>query len=142
MIKIEQIQHESTWPIRLEVMYPDQNLDFVKLENDAEGIHYGLFYEEKLTGIVSLFHEENVYQFRKLAILDNVQKMGFGSKIIKHLIDFCKEKKAVKLWCNARVNAKDFYKRLGFQETETTFFKDGYDFVVMELEFNYDSKIT
>lgn len=135
MIKIEQIPYQSTWPIRLEVMYPNENLDFVRLENDADGIHFGLFYEDKLTGIVSLFQEENVYQFRKLAILDNVQKMGFGSKIMKHVIEFCKDKNATKLWCNSRVNAKDFYKRLGFHETETTFFKDGYDFVIMKLDF-------
>ena len=135
MIKIEQIPYQATWAIRLEVMYPEQNLDFVKLENDDEGIHFGLFYEDKLTGIVSLFQNENVYQLRKLAILDNVQKMGFGSKIMEHVINFCKDKNATKLWFNARVNAKDFYKRLGFQETETKFFKDGYDFVIMELDF-------
>lgn len=123
MIKIEQIPYQSTWKIRLEVMYPNHDLDFVKLDNDSEGIHFGLFYEDNLTGIVSLFQEENVFQFRKLAILDNVQNMGFGSKIMKHVIEYCQNKNATKLWCNARVNAKKFYKRLGFKETKLHFLK-------------------
>jgi len=134
MIQIEQIAYHFTWPIRLEVMYPDQDLDFVKIENEEEGIHFGLYYDHKLTGIVSLFKEENVYQFRKLAILENAQGLGLGKKLMEHLIDYCKIQKATKLWCNARVNAKEFYFRLGFKATEKTFFKDGYDFVIMELD--------
>jgi predicted GNAT family N-acyltransferase len=50
-------------------------------------------------------------------------------------MDFCKIQKASKLWCNARVNAKEFYYKFGFHETPKTFFKDGYDFVIMEKEF-------
>lgn len=142
MIQIEQIAYDFTWPIRQEVMYPDQDLNFVKLENDEIGIHFALYFDHKLTGVVSLFNEKDSYQFRKLAILDDLQKKGFGTKLMEYIIDFCKIQKASKLWCNARVNAKEFYKRLGFQETENTFFKDGYDFVVMELDFNYDSEIT
>lgn len=141
MVQIEQIAYNFTWPIRQEVMYPDQDLDFVKLENDEIGIHFALYFDNKLTGVVSLFNEKDVYQFRKLAILDNVQKKGFGTKLMEYVIEFCKIQKASKLWCNARVNAKEFYKRLGFKETENTFFKDGYDFVVMELAINYDSEI-
>lgn len=141
MVQIEQIAYNFTWPIRQEVMYPDQDLDFVKLKNDEIGIHFALYFDNKLTGVVSLFNKKDVYQFRKLAILDNVQKKGFGTKLMEYVIEFCKIQKASKLWCNARVNAKEFYKRLGFNETENTFFKDGYDFVVMELAFNYDSEI-
>lgn len=135
MIKIEPIAPELTWSIRFEVMYPEHDLDFVKLENDHEGIHFGLYYNQKLTGIVSLFNEGPIYQFRKLAVLNEAQKLGLGKKLMEFTIDYCKTKKAKKLWCNARANAKEFYKRLGFRETNETFFKDGYDFIIMELEF-------
>lgn len=134
MIQIKQITSDLTWPIRFKVMYPEHNLDFVKLENDDEGIHFGLYYYQKLTGIVTVFNEGSIYQFRKLAILEEAQGLGLGKKLMENVIEYCKIKKGQKLWCNARVNAKDFYKRLGFKETENVFFKDGYDFVIMELD--------
>jgi len=134
MIQIEQIAYQLAWPIRQEVMYPDHTLDFVKLKNDVVGIHFALYYHHKITGVVSLFNEGTVYQFRKLAILKESQSLGLGKKLMEHLIEYCRIQKATKLWCNARVNAKDFYIQLGFTTTETTFFKDGYDFIIMELD--------
>ncbi len=116
-------------------MYPELPFDSVKLADDFEGTHFGLYLNHKLTGVVSLFHEGDVYQFRKLAIQNDVQKSGLGTKLMEYILDFCKIQKASKLWCNARVNAKEFYYKFGFSETGKTFFKDGYDFVVMELEF-------
>lgn len=134
LIQIEQIFPSLTWRIRHEVMYPELPLDRVKLADDFEGIHFGLYLEHQLTGVVSLFNKEDIYQFRKLAILSNAQKSGLGTQLMQHILDFCKIQKASKLWCNARLNAKEFYYKFGFRETEKTFFKDGYDFVVMEKE--------
>ena len=134
MIQIEQIAYHFTWPIRHEVMYPEHDLDFVKLENDAEGIHFALYFNHKLTGIVSLFNEGDIYQFRKLAVLQEAQGLGLGKKLMEHVIEYCQIQKASKLWCNARANVKEFYFRLGFKETEKKFFKDGYDFIIMELD--------
>ncbi|GGE53116.1 acetyltransferase (GNAT) family protein [Pedobacter psychrotolerans] len=134
LIQIEQIFPSLTWKIRHEVMYPELPMDSVKLADDFEGIHFGVYLEHKLTGVVSLFNEGDVYQFRKLAILSDAQKSGLGTQLMNHILDFCKIQKASKLWCNARVNAKEFYYKFGFHETEKTFFKDGYDFVVMEKE--------
>ncbi|MCX2432671.1 MULTISPECIES: GNAT family N-acetyltransferase [unclassified Pedobacter] len=135
LIQIEQIFPSLTWRIRHQVMYPELPLDRVKLPDDFDGIHFGLYLDHQLTGVVSLFNEGDVYQFRKLAILSNAQKAGLGTQLMQHILDFCKIQKASKLWCNARVNAKEFYYKFGFHETPKTFFKDGYDFVIMEKEF-------
>lgn len=135
LIQIEQIFPSLTWRIRHEVTYPELPFESVKLEDDFEGIHFGLYVNHQLTGVVSLFHQGDVYQFRKLAVKTDVQKSGYGSKLMAYILDFCKIQKATKLWCNARVNAKGFYYKFGFHDTEKTFFKDGYDFVVMEREF-------
>jgi len=132
MVQIEQIFPSLTWRIRHEAMYADQPFDIVKLEDDFDGIHFGLYADHKLTGVVSLFYHGDVYQFRKLAILPNAQKLGYGSQLIEYILDFCKIQKATKLWCNARVNAKEFYFKFGFHETNKIFQKDGNDFVVME----------
>lgn len=135
MVQIEQIFPSLTWRIRHQAMYADQPFEIVKLADDFEGIHFGLYADHKLTGVVSLFAIGDIYQFRKLAILPDAQKMGYGSQLIEYILDFCKIQKATKLWCNARVNAKEFYFKFGFLESNKTFVKDGNEFVVMELKF-------
>jgi len=137
MTVVEQIFPSLTWRIRHLAMYPDQPLDFVKLENDFEGIHFGLYKDHVLTGVVSLFIDGEIGQFRKLGILPTAQHQGLGKQLMAYLIDFCKVQKLSKLWCNARVNAKDFYAQLGFQETNQTYTAAGYDFVLMEQHFQY-----
>lgn len=136
MTVVEQIFPSLTWRIRHLAMYPDQPYDFVKLENDFDGLHFGLYQNYELTGVVSLFIDENIGQFRKLAILPESQGNGLGNQLMEYLIDFCKLQKLTKLWCNARVNVKSFYERLGFKATEKTFSVHNYDFIIMELDLN------
>ncbi len=136
MVQIEQIFPSLTWRIRHEAMYPDQPFDIVKLKDDFDGIHFGLYADHKLTGVVSLFDEGDIYQFRKLAVLPSAQKLGYGSALMAYMIDFCKIQKTTKLWCNARVQAKEFYFKFGFHETDKIFSKDENDYVIMELILN------
>jgi len=133
-IQIEQIQPALTWRIRHEAMYPDMPYDSVKLDNDDEGIHLGLYAGDQLSSVVSLFAQGDTCQFRKFATLPQAQGKGYGSHLLAHLIAFIKKTGAKKIWCNARVNAAPFYAKFGFQKTDTTFFQNGFDFVIMELE--------
>ncbi|WP_113652066.1 GNAT family N-acetyltransferase [Pedobacter namyangjuensis] len=133
-VVVEQIFPSLTWRIRHVAMYPQHPFDFVKLENDFDGIHFGLYANHELSGVVSLFIEGSVGQFRKFAVLPEVQGQGLGKQLLAYLIDFCKIQKLTKLWCNARVNAKEFYTKFGFLETNKTYTADGFDFVIMELE--------
>ncbi|MDQ7949074.1 MAG: GNAT family N-acetyltransferase [Pedobacter sp.] len=134
MVVVEQIFPSLTWRIRHEVMYPDHPLDFVKLEGDFDGIHFGLYLDHELTGVVSLFVKGEEAQFRKLAILQHVQNQGLGKQLMEYLIDFCKIQHIRKLWCNARTNAQEFYFRLGFRATDETYQAHGFDFVKLELD--------
>ena len=134
MAVVEQIFPSLTWRIRHLTMYPEKPYDFVKLENDFDGVHFGIYVDYELTGVVSLFITDGVGQFRKFAVLPEAQHQGLGSQLLNYLIDFCKVQKLTKLWCNARVNAKEFYVKFGFRETDQTYTASGFDFVKMELE--------
>ena len=143
MAVVEQIFPSLTWRIRHLAMYPNHPYDFVKLENDFDGIHFGIYVDHDLTGVVSLFTNDDVGQFRKLAVLPDLQGRGLGAQLMEYLIDFCKVQKLTKIWCNARVNAKEFYTKFGFHETDKTYTADGFDFVIMELLFDRkDTKTT
>ncbi len=132
-VVIEQIFPSLTWSIRQETMYPDKDLEAVKLDNDFNGIHFGLYVNHTLTGVVSLFIEQGTAQFRKLAVLPQMQKKGLGNLIIQHLLSFCKAEKVSTIWCNARIDAVGFYEKNGFVTSGEPFVRNHLQYVRMEL---------
>ncbi|WP_427874853.1 GNAT family N-acetyltransferase [Flavobacterium sp. MMS24-S5] len=130
---VKKINASDTWQIRHEVMWPDQPFEFVQLEEDNLGIHFGVFEEDKLVSIVSCFMEEKEMQFRKLATLEEHQGKGIASHLLKYILEFAKEKGVEKVWCNARTNKKSFYEKFGMNDTFKTFVKSGQEFTIMEI---------
>jgi GNAT superfamily N-acetyltransferase len=132
-MEVKTINASDTWQIRHEVMWPDQPFEFVKLEEDNLGIHFGVFEEDKLVSIVSCFMEEKEMQFRKLATLEDYQGKGIASHLLKYILEFAKEKGVEKVWCNARTNKKSFYEKFGMIDTFKSFVKSGQEFTIMEI---------
>lgn len=135
MVLIKQISAAETYPLRHSVMWPDQPLSFIKLPEDVTGIHFGLFKDELLISVVSLFISGETAQFRKFATVSEEQQKGYGTWLLNHLIDFVKEKKLQLLWCNARVDKTTYYLKFGFNKTTKTYIKKGINFVILEKKF-------
>ncbi len=134
-IIIKQITSTETLPIRHKVMWPDKPLTYVMLPNDELGRHYGLFVNEKMTAIISLFITNNEAQFRKFATLNEFQGLGYGTKLLHSIIELLKEEGVKKLWCNARVEKTKFYEKFNFKTTNKVYEKGGIEFVSVEREF-------
>jgi ribosomal protein S18 acetylase RimI-like enzyme len=134
-MEIRQIKPEETWGIRHTEMWPEKPLDFVKLPQDPEGVHYGLFVEKELISIVSLFVDGDKAQFRKFATKRDFQGMGYGSRLLRHLLEEVRSLPVEELWCNARKDKAGFYRRFGMKETRKTFTKEGQEYVVMSMGF-------
>lgn len=134
--RIEQIRFDLTWSIRHEVMYPDLPFEAIKLDNDPNGVHFGLYINDQLTAVVSLFNVGQAYQFRKFATRVGAQGKGYGTLLLKHIISYVNDIGAEKLWCNARVSAIGFYSKFGFKETDRHSRSHGIDFITMELQLN------
>jgi len=132
-MEIKIINASDTWQIRHEVMWPDQPFEFVQLEEDNSGFHFGVFEEDKLVSIVSCFIDGKEMQFRKLATLEDYQGKGIASHLLKYILEFAKEKGLEKVWCNARSNKKSFYEKFGMKDTFKTFVKAGQEFTIMEI---------
>jgi predicted GNAT family N-acyltransferase len=129
---IEQIRPELTWRLRREVLYPDEHLSAMKMEEDNHGYHFGAFSNNELVGVVSLFQNLNDWQFRKFAVSSSVQKQGIGTQLLKFITTFIEIEKGERIWCNARLTATDFYARFGFFKTGEGFHKNGFDYIIME----------
>ncbi len=113
-------------------MYPDLDFDKVILPDDDDGIHFGLFDNNTLISVVSLFKTGDSMRFRKFATLSEYQGKGYGTELLKYLIDFSKNEACVHIWCNARQNASGFYSKFGFSETNKISSVNGHHYVIME----------
>jgi predicted GNAT family N-acyltransferase len=133
-VVIVEIAPPETWHLRHTVMWPDRDIDYVKLPEDDYGIHYGLFQNDQMISVVSLFLEEGgtEAQFRKFATATDQQGKGHGATILKHLISEARQKGVKKLWCNARVDESGCHQRFGLETTRKVFCKGGIDYVIME----------
>ena len=129
---IKEIAAAQTYHLRHTVMWPSRPMAFIQLPEDENGVHFGLYKEEELLCIVSLFITDRTAQFRKLATKVSEQGKGYASEILLHLISYCTSLNIEKLWCNARVSKTHFYQKFGFEETKKTYTKGGIDFRVLE----------
>lgn len=123
-VAIKQIGYKQTYPVRQVVLRPGKPLEtcFFKDDELQTTFHFGLFYQEKLTGIISifknnspLFPQNDHYQIRGMAVLPEYQKSGFGKQLVEHSERFLKDKNIPLIWFNAREVAVDFYKKSGYQ---------------------------
>lgn len=134
-IIIKEIDASETWDLRHRVMWPEKNIDYVKLEEDKAGIHFGLFKDDHLISVVSLFITDQQAQFRKFATDNNAQGQGYGTKLLAYLMGIVQERYNINtIWCNARTEKAPFYKRFGMIETDHKFIKEGITYVTMRTE--------
>ena len=134
MAVVEQIFPPLTWRIRKLAMYPDKEIKEMELANDFEGIHFELYHEHYLTGVVSLFENGTTAQFRKMAILPDDQGKGFGKQLLQYVMEFCKQEGIQLLWCNARTSATSFYKKNGFVTSGEPYLQNQLEYIRMEFK--------
>jgi GNAT superfamily N-acetyltransferase len=135
-MEIKEVPLQKIWEIRKEVMYPSFSLEEVKLKDDELGKHLGLFVNEELVSIISLFIKNNELQFRKFATLELQQGKGYGKKLLQHVFDLAKQNNYNLIWCNARTSALGLYEKFGMKAFGESWNKNGYDFVKMRIELN------
>lgn len=94
------------------------------LDDETESLHLGAFEDERLITVASFFHEpppgediSGAWRLRGMATLPEVQRRGYGRAVLLEGISYVASKRGTLLWCNARTDAVDFYRKLQF-ETE------------------------
>lgn len=138
-VQIRRIKPEDTLQLRRDVLYPDATLEAVRVDHDEDGLHFGLFEDTRLRGIVSLFPQQQSAQFRKLAVHPDSQGKGYGSMLMQYVEDFCRKEHISAIWCNARNTAEGFYIRRGYEYWGDHFTKDNIVFRKMKLQLDKTS---
>jgi len=127
---------DTIWQIRQQVMYPQEEISYVQLPEDNAGRHLGLYTNDKLVSIVSLFEQGKEIQFRKFATLVDEQGKGYGSQLHHHVMQQANAEGKQLIWCNARVSASGFYEKFEMYTTGESWWKKDIEFIKMEKRFN------
>ena len=131
-MRIKETELEKVWKLRYTVMYPERDIEYVKLADDEKGIHLGFYTDEKLVSVISLFIEGDSIQFRKFATLTDEQGKGYGTMLLNEVIDYAERNNMKRVWCNSRIEKTEFYEKFGFEKTNEKYEKDGREFIIVE----------
>lgn len=136
---INEVPYADVLDIRHKVMYPDKDKDYVILPDDDKGLHIGYYKEGILMSVLSLFLNNRELQFRKFATLPEYQGQGYGSELVKWVLDYAKDMQFDRVWCNSRIEKTNFYKKFDFVKTDEVFEKDGRKFIILERKFKQEA---
>ena len=123
-MEIKKISSIETYPVRHEVLRKGKPIETCQFKGDDDDntTHFGLFLENKLVGIISIFKENNTlfpelnqFQIRGMAVLEAFQGKGFGAELVKEAENQCINMNADLIWFNARENAVPFYEKLDYK---------------------------
>ena len=135
MLKIKEIKPLETLDLRHRILSPKKSIDSIILAEDDSGQHFGLFKDNQLISVISLFIENDTAQFRKFATENSEQNKGYGSILLNHIIEESLKNNVKNLWCNARVTALGFYEKFGFEVVSEKWIKNDIEYVKMERRF-------
>ncbi len=128
MIRIEEIKAEESYPIRKSVLREGMTLSHQMTgDHDADTLHLGLFDGGQLVCIGSFMKASKAefeglqYQLRGMASAKGSQGKGYGKMLLEKAEQLLTEKNVNLLWCNARIVALDFYKKLGYSSIGQVF---------------------
>jgi GNAT superfamily N-acetyltransferase len=114
----------ETLPLRQAVLRPGRPIAAARFPGDdaPAARHFGAFRDGQLLGIASLYLAElpeqpgvAAWQLRGMATTPEARGMGFGRALVLACIAFARDNGARVLWCNARIAAAGFYRKLGFE---------------------------
>ena len=127
---IKEIPSKETYTVRHPVLRKGKPLESCTFEGDdlETTHHFGLFFDNELIGIISLyskinttFAQKNQAQIRGMAVLEQHQKKGIGEALVKHCENYCLQKNTDLIWFNARTAAVGFYQKMNYKTVGEAF---------------------
>ena len=118
--EIRPIATAETYPLRLKILRPGRPLSAAQFAEDERATHFGCFVQAQLIGIVTTFAQplkgesQTAFQLRGMAVDEDFQGQGYGEKLVRTCCDFARSQGARIIWCNARLEANNFYRKQGF----------------------------
>lgn len=91
-------------------------------EDLPDTLHLGAFDDDRLIGVATFFPDgfpdrpaAGHWRLRGMATIAEWRGKGAGTALIEHALILLRERGATLLWCNGRLDALGFYRKLGFR---------------------------
>lgn len=122
------IKPEETYPIRKEVLRKNIDLPYqLDGDFDKDTFHIGVFVDDKLVSIVTFIQKNKEilkgeqFQLRGMATIEIYRGKGYAKMMIEKAENFLRNKNIHIVWCNARVEAIEFYKSVNYKKIGNVF---------------------
>lgn len=121
------LQPEEIQQLRNEVLWSHKTFENCILDTDRlpNTFHFGVKTDGLTVATVTLQQEksdklpqEKQYRLRAMAVHEGYRGQGFGDAIVETGLNHLRELGVEVVWCDARVAALNFYRRLQFEELE------------------------
>ncbi|OBT13871.1 GNAT family acetyltransferase [Vibrio sp. UCD-FRSSP16_10] len=136
-MQIRNITADTTLPIRHKVLWPNKPIEHCKVENDDEGLHFGVFENDQLVCVASVFIINGEARLRKFATLQAYQGRGLGKAMIQHILTDLKHRKVTLFWCDARESAIGFYTQFKMSKQGERFYKSDVSYFKMAVTLEH-----
>ena len=124
-MEIKKITAEESYIVRHPVLRSGRSILDCAFEYDDHtfSIHLGLEVEGKVVSVISAlpircenFPKLVAMRLRGIATLESYQRQGHGTQLINGIEKRLLKNKGIELmWLNARINASDFYRKMGYK---------------------------
>lgn len=123
-MNIRKISAEEAQPLRAAILRPGVPFEasVYPLDYEQQSLHMGAFEGSELVTVASIFHEPppgetnpQAWRLRGMVTLPEVQRRGYGRAVLLQCIAYVARQHGTLLWCNARSDAVDFYRKLQFE---------------------------
>jgi predicted N-acetyltransferase YhbS len=121
------LQPEDIQQLRNVVLWPHKTFENCILETDrlSTTFHFGVQIDDLTVATVTFQQEtssklpqEKQYRLRAMAVREGYRGQGFGDAIVEEGLKYLSSLGIEVVWCDARVAALNFYRRLEFEELE------------------------
>jgi predicted GNAT family N-acyltransferase len=108
----------------------DRESPYFALDFDQSTRHFGVFQNGRCLGcatfVRSEYNDGPAWQLRGMATVPELQHRGIGRMLLKFAEDHLAQQSTIKtLWCNARLPAVPFYRKMGWKTVSDPFTLEG-----------------
>ena len=125
-------EYKQILDIRKKVFIEEQKVP-IEIEIDEyekEAIYFIAYLNKEPVGCARI-RFNNYAKLERIAVVKKYRRKGFGTKITKHLINYCNKKNISDICIHSQLYVADFYKKLGFKKISEEFYEAGIKHVEM-----------
>lgn len=116
-MEIKWVDAEDTYDLRTHVLNSKRR----ERPGDDEAMHLAAYDKNKLIRVSSFFpqnqdeiYETGCWRVRGMVGIQEFRRKGIGKQILEHFMQN-KSDEIKEFWCNSRIDAEEFYVKLGFK---------------------------